>query len=1004
MLDFQSHDGAVRRLEPKWNKLMIAASVAISFLGAFTSTQLMCHARMSLHFSSVLIWSLAGSVIFGFCSIWSLHEVAMLAYELDLEIGVDAGLTVLSSVLAVLFTFIALSHDLLWLRWQTRNDRIHRHRERRHKSQQSSHSNPAPSRQLSAQSATPLLRPEDRDEDMETTIANSAALDEDYFSHRVDNTGALQVYPTFPGSGPPTPSFAVTQQELMASAHAASRNSMESFTSESSSKPLNVNGNIQPSSGRSFVSRVAADVFSDSHTRTSSDCSSFRRSSAGNFSSGGLSSALGMIVQGERSTPHSNVFVGTAILLFDGFTRRNIGKGFLWSLAITGMHYCGMLSLKIPGDGYITFNLWLVMLSGLISWIVCTVGAVLMAHMETQFGQQILFSVIAAAGVAAMHWTGMWATTVWSFAPPSEKSGYPPALASAVVAIAFITCIAANVLLAHSATVSRNKLAEIVWTRKELWKTIALKENAEAAARARSDFIASASHEIRTPLHHLQGYSDLLAQTDLTPEGRDLLTAIQRATKTLSLITNNVLDWSKFERDEGVYRPVALELRSVCESVVVLLPNIEEDSHVELFVVVSPDVPHTLFLDETFIHRILMNLLSNALKFTRNGYILLSLEMNDDNLIATVEDTGCGLDPSFVPEMWTPFKQGEVRGSARGTGLGLSIIKQLLKRMNGQIEVQSHYIHSEDVGPSKSGTTFTVTIPMTSTVSRPASPLSTAQQKVAILVRKQDRALDGLQQCWRKFGFEPCLIHSVADLSHDHQWQYVWTDLEFLDLNPDQFEALMKKPDLLILVPYDTQDSLEGLPGILSAPNFIMLPKPLIWHTFEKRIVMKQKQRREALPTQALRFATEVEVLDDPKVPSLPLLPKATYTVLLVEDNLINQKLGVRMLSSLSFDVRTALDGQEAIDILIHDNEAMKVALVLMDQSMPKKDGVTATREIRDLEAKGKIKMRRPIIAVTAVVNSESQAVFKEAGADDFLAKPLSLEKLKETLTEYLPG
>jgi CheY-like chemotaxis protein len=108
------------------------------------------------------------------------------------------------------------------------------------------------------------------------------------------------------------------------------------------------------------------------------------------------------------------------------------------------------------------------------------------------------------------------------------------------------------------------------------------------------------------------------------------------------------------------------------------------------------------------------------------------------------------------------------------------------------------------------------------------------------------------------------------------------------------------------------------------------------------------------------------------------------------------------MLSSLSYDVRTALDGQEAIEILLYDDE-LKIDLILMDQSMPKKDGVTATREIRELEAAGKMKTRRPIIAVTAVVNSESQVFFKEAGADDFLAKPLSLERLKETLAVYLP-
>lgn len=133
----------------------------------------------------------------------------------------------------------------------------------------------------------------------------------------------------------------------------------------------------------------------------------------------------------------------------------------------------------------------------------------------------------------------MGAATFWSHAQPSESRGYPPALAAAIVTIAITTCIAANFLLAHVATISRNKLAEIVLTRRELWRTIAQKENAEQAAAARSDFIASASHEIRTPLHHLQGYSDLLSRTELTEEGRLLLYAIQHATKTLSLSNAN---------------------------------------------------------------------------------------------------------------------------------------------------------------------------------------------------------------------------------------------------------------------------------------------------------------------------------------------------------------------------------------------------------------------------------------------------------------------------------
>lgn len=129
----------------------------------------------------------------------------------------------------------------------------------------------------------------------------------------------------------------------------------------------------------------------------------------------------------------------------------------------------------------------------------------------------------------------MWSATFLTSSKPSDARGYPIELPFIVASIAIVTCLAANFLLVHTATISRNKLAEIVLTRRELWRAIAQKDSAEAATVARSEFIASASHEIRTPLHHLQGYGDLLAsRTDLSDEARDLLRSIQNATKTLS--------------------------------------------------------------------------------------------------------------------------------------------------------------------------------------------------------------------------------------------------------------------------------------------------------------------------------------------------------------------------------------------------------------------------------------------------------------------------------------
>ncbi|KAF2672878.1 hypothetical protein BT63DRAFT_421077 [Microthyrium microscopicum] len=972
----------LRRVEPRWNKSMVVASIAISFLGAFTSTQLMCHARAAVHFSSVFVWALLGSLIFGFCSVWSLHEVAMLAYEFDLSIGVDAPLTILSALLAVSFTFMAMAGDLLYDRYRSGRHGRQRQKQRRKRGKRIARDHVFNTGRNA--SSTPLLALPDADEESLPSCEPSP------------NPSPME--------RPDMKDYAQQNGEMVAFARQSSQPTSPQHTPSAVSplrKPLEVD------------ERAVSETEDDESTglRRSSDQSSseysyFRRLSGADSSSGsfGLRSAVGFIYH-DGTLPAKNAFIATAKLLYLGLTPRNIGKGFVWSLAITSMHYVGIFALKIP-HGHYKINTGLLILSAINSWTVCSVGFILMSKMETHLPQQILFSVLATTGVAAMHFTGMAATSFYSTEPPSESRGFPPALAGTIVGVAFVTCIFANVLLSHSATVSRNKLAEIVWTRKELYKNIALKEHAEAAARARSEFIASASHEIRTPLHHLQGYADLLAQTELTEEGRALMTAIQRATKTLSLLTNNVLDWSKFEGDtNSEYRPIAVDIRTVCESIITLLPNFDDEATVDIYVVVSPDVPKWLMLDESWIHRIIMNLLSNSLKFTKSGYIILSLYMQGDQLIVIVNDTGCGMEPSFIPDMWTPFKQGEVRGSARGTGLGLSIIRQLLLRMNGSIDVESKYEQTPGVGPERSGTKFTVTIPYCTNDSGPSSVSQAERPKIALLSSKA-RAREGLETAWESFGYDVTIVNYVADLSGT-VWKYVWVQLEFLVENQSALSLLIASEDLLILVPYDMQDTLDSFSGLLQAPNIVLLQKPLLWHRFSHRILATRQRRHSTAPTQALRFAPHVEVLSDStSTITQPLhepAPSAarTYTVLLVEDNAINRRLGVKMLQALSYKALLANDGEEALSMMTaHDKE---IDCILMDQSMPKVDGVTATRMIRAMEDEGKIRAGRPIIAVTAVVNSQAKEDFREAGANDFLAKPLSLQKLSDMLGTYLP-
>lgn len=440
----------------------------------------------------------------------------MLAYELDLQIGINVPCTVLSAVLAVLFTFVALGSDLLWETYK--RERQGKHWPPRKRTTWKSHK--VREREVTRDNDTrPLLRPSEEGGEYTPPVENAELTQFD-----------LSPSPRMRLETDESPLFDVENLD-------SSPPNQMAFRNDPARKPL-----AYQSGEPTLFSRVpeqSEHTFPDRADSTaglteSSEHSVSRRSSllGSNSSSYGLSSIMNIAYR--STSPAKNAFIATGEALYAGCTRKNTMKGFLWSLAITSMHYAGLLALSIP-QGYCTLNYWLVILSAIISWCVCVVGCILMPQMESHLGRQFLFSAVASTGVAAMHFTGMRAATFWSESPPTEARGYPSALATAIVSIAITTCIAANGLLAHSATVSRNKLAEIVWTRRKLWRTIAQKENAEAAAAARSDFIASASHEIRTPLHHLQGYSDLLSQTELTEEGRLLLLAIQRATKTLSL-------------------------------------------------------------------------------------------------------------------------------------------------------------------------------------------------------------------------------------------------------------------------------------------------------------------------------------------------------------------------------------------------------------------------------------------------------------------------------------
>lgn len=347
-----------------------------------------------------------------------------------------------------------------------------------------------------------------------------------------------------------------------------------------------------------------------------------------------------------------------------------------------------------------------------------------------------------------------------------------------------------------------------------------------------------------------------------------------------------MLDWSKLEKDaEAVCRPVALDMRIVCESILMLLPNKDDEADVNLMVVVSPKVPHSLFLDETYIQRILINLLSNALKFTRSGYIMFLIEMENGKLIATVKDTGTGIPPSFLPQLFEPFKQATTRGSQRGTGLGMSIIKQLLHKMHGTIEVESRHPDTASVGLGQTGSTFIVTIPVPLSSTPDPEPLLTgARPRIAVFHGDNERSFEGLCTAWEISGFDVVRSGDFSNLS-DSEWKYVWADLPFLKENPRCLQQLLEQDQWQVLVPYDTQETLQQIPSVLSGPRFVRLQKPLLWHTFTDQIAAAGELSKDVALARKVRFAPHVDIVDGNDKEKPWEATAKDSMILLVEDN-----------------------------------------------------------------------------------------------------------------------